>query len=457
MMSDEKLNQGMKKLEKIEIKTSLPGPEAKKVIEEDTKFLATSTKSMNIVAKRGQGVFIEDVDGNVFIDFASGIGVTNLGHVHPYVAKKVEEQLHKLWHFAGTDFYYKEQVDAARALAEVTPGKFSKKTFFTNSGAESIEAAIKISKASTKKQQFIGFIGAFHGRTLGALSLTASKPVQRKGFFPSMPGVEHVPYPNPFRNPFGIDGYEEPEELVNRTIEFIDRYVLKTYIPRENAAAFFIEPIQGEGGYIVPPKSFHKRLRQLADENEMLVVMDEVQSGFGRTGKFFASEHFGVEPQIITLAKAISNGVPMGAVVMDSKLDFPEQGRHSNTFGGNLLASASAVATIEVMKKDHILENSTKQGNHLNKRLHELQEKYDAIGDVRGLGLMQAIDFVKDRNTREPDAKLRDKVEKSTFEHGMIVLPTGLSAIRFIPPLIITEEQVDMGVEALDKAIKASL
>ncbi len=455
MMSDEK--QSMKKLDRIEINTPLPGPEARKVIQEDKEYLATSTKSMDIVAKRGEGVFIEDVDGNVFIDFASGIGVTNLGHVHPYITQKVQEQLQKLWHFAGTDFYYREQVDAARALAEVTPGKFSKKTFFTNSGAESIEAAIKIAKASTGKGQFIGFIGAFHGRTLGALSLTASKPIQRKGFFPSMPGVEHVPFPNPFRNPFGIDGYEEPEELVNRTIEFIDKYLMKTFVPKENAAAFFVEPIQGEGGYIVPPKSFHKRLRQLADENEMLVVMDEVQAGFGRTGKFFASEHFGVEPQIITLAKAISNGVPMGAVVMDSKLDFPEQGRHSNTFGGNLLASASAVATIEVMKKDHILENATKQGNHLNKRLHELQEKYDSIGDVRGLGLMQAIDFVKDRKTREPDAKLRDKVEKSTFEHGMIVLPTGLSAIRFIPPLIITEEQVDMGVEALDKAIKASL
>ncbi len=456
MLSNEKSKESMKKLNKIEINTELPGPEARKVIQADKEFLATSTKSLGIVAKRAKGVFVEDVDGNVFIDFASGIGVTNVGHVHPYVEEKVQEQLSRLWHFAGTDFYYKEQVDAARALAEVTPGKFSKKTFFTNSGAESNEAAIKIAKASTEKQQFIGFIGAFHGRTLGALSLTASKSIQRKGFFPTMPGVVHVPFPNPFRNPYDIDGYEEPDELVNRTIDYIDRYVLKTYVPKENAAAFVVEPIQGEGGYIVPPKSFHKKLRKLADENDMLVIMDEVQTGFGRTGKFFASEHFDIEPQIISLAKAISSGVPMGAVVIDSSLDFPEEGRHSNTFGGNLLASVACVATVETIKRENLLENATKQGKHLNNRLHELKEKYDFIGDVRGVGLMQAIDFVKDRKTREPNTKLRNSVEQKSFENGLILLPTGVSAIRFIPPLIITEDQIDMGVEALEKAIKAS-
>lgn len=457
MISESNSKDVLKKLERIEIKTTLPGPEAKKVIGEDSEYLAKSTKSMDIVAKRGQGVFVEDVDGNVFIDFASGIGVTNLGHVHPYVTEKVREQLNRLWHFAGTDFYYREQVKAAKALSEITPGKFSKKTFFTNSGAESNEAAIKIAKASTGKHQFIAFIGAFHGRTMGALSLTASKPVQKKGFFPSMPGVEHVPFPNPYRNPFGIDGYENPDELVDRTIDFIEKYAMNTYVPGENAAAFVVEPIQGEGGYIVPPKSFHKRLRKLADDNDMLVIMDEVQTGFGRTGRFFASEHFEVEPQMISLAKAISNGIPMGAVVIDSKLDFPEQGRHSNTFGGNLLASASCIASVEAIKKEHLLENATRQGNHLKKRLQEMQEKYDAIGDVRGIGLMLAADFVKDRRTREPNVKLRDAVEKKAFENGMIVLPTGVSAIRFIPPLIITEEQVDMGVDALEKAIKASL
>lgn len=456
MLSNEKSRESTRKLDKIDIKTDLPGPEAKRVIQEDSEFLATSTKSLDIVAKRGQGVFVEDVDGNVFIDFASGIGVTNVGHVHPYVREKVQEQLGKLWHFAGTDFYYREQVQAARKLAEVTPGKFAKKTFFTNSGAESNEAAIKIAKASTGKQEFIGFIGAFHGRTNGALSLTASKPIQKKGFFPSMPGVVHVPFPNPFRNPFGIDGYEEPEQLVNRVMDYIEKYVLSTYIPKENTAAFVVEPIQGEGGYIVPPKSFHKRLRKLADDSDMLVIMDEVQTGFGRTGKFFASEHFGVEPQIIALAKAISSGIPMGAVVIDSKLDFPESGRHSNTFGGNLLASVASAATIETIQRENLLENATKQGKHLSDRLHELKEKYDFIGDVRGVGLMQAMDFVKDRKTRDPDAKLRDTVEKNCFQNGLILLPTGLSAIRFIPPLIINEDQVDMGVDALEKAIKAS-
>ena len=444
-------------MKEIRIKVPPPGPESRKVVEQDADFLVTSTKSLPIVARRAKGVFVEDMDGNFFLDFASGISVNNMGHVHPYITEKVEEQLHKLWHFAGTDFYYKEQVDAARAISEITPGKFRKKVFFTNSGAESNEAGIKIAKTHTKRGQFIAFIGAFHGRTQGALSFTASKAVQRKGFFPTMPGVDHVPYPNPYRNPFHIDGYEEPDELVNRVMEYIETYLFKTFVPPENVAAFVVEPIQGEGGYIVPPADFHKRLKKLAEDHGILYLMDEVQAGFGRTGKFFASEHFGVEPDIIFLAKSIASGIPMGAAVVRADLDFPESGLHSTTFGGNALASVACVATIEAIRKDNVLENVNRQGSYLKKRLNELKDRYEAIGDVRGHGLMGAVEFVKDRKEREPDVKLRVRVERRGFENGLLVLPTGSSALRLIPPLIIDEKQVDMGIDAFESAIKASL
>ena len=451
MLKNQKTDERM-----VKINVTPPGPEAKKIIEMDEKYLVTSTKSLPIVAKRGYGSFLEDVDGNVYLDFSTGISVNNLGHIHPKVKKAVEEQLDKLWHFAGTDFYYDEQVKAARALTEVTPGKFSKKVFFANSGTEANEAAIKISKAFTKKQQFISFIGGFHGRSQGSLSLTASKPIQKKGFFPTMPGVEHAPFPNPYRNPFGIDGYEEPEELENRVIDFIDKYMLKTYVPAENLAAFVVEPIQGEGGYIVPPKNFHKKLKKLADENNVLVVMDEVQTGFGRTGKFFASEHFGVEPEIISVAKAIASGIPMGGVIVNSRLDFSEPSLHSNTFGGNALASAACVATVNTIREEKLLDNATKQGEYFKRRLNEIAEKDESVGDVRGMGLMLALDFVKDRKTREPNAKMRDRVELKSLENGLILLSTGLSAIRIIPPLNVTSEEIDMSMECLEKAIRAS-
>ncbi len=444
-------------LDKIKIKTELPGPNARKIVAEDSKYLVTTTKSLPVVGYRGKGLFVEDVDGNVFLDFSSGISVTNVGHVHPYVTQKVKEQLDKMWHFAGTDYYYKEQVDAARAIAGIVPGNFQKKVFFSNSGTESNEAAIKIAKAHTKRQQFIAFIGGFHGRSNGSLSFTASKASHREGFFPSMPGVVHVPFPNPYRNPFGIDGYEHPDDLVEQTLEFIEKYVFKTYLPPDEVAAFLVEPIQGEGGYIIPPKTFHKKLRKLADDSDILVIMDEVQTGFGRTGKFFGSEHFGVNPEIMSLAKAIASGIPMGAVVVNARLDFDHPGMHSNTFGGNLIASAASIATIEVMKKEKLVENSAKMGTYLKKRLLELQEKYDEIGDVRGLGLMTAIDFVKDQRTKEPASKLRDEVEHKSYENGLLLLSTGQSAIRIIPALIVNERQIDMGVEALDNAIKQSI
>ncbi|MCW6169477.1 MAG: acetyl ornithine aminotransferase family protein [Thermoplasmatales archaeon] len=450
-------NTNYEKLEKIDMKVTPPGPKAKQVIEDDKKFLATTTKSLPIVCDTASGSFVKDVDGNVYLDFAMGISVTNVGHVNPEVLKSVEEQLHKFWHFAGTDFYYPQQVEAAKAISSVTPGKFQKKVFFTNSGTESNEAAIKFVKTYTKKQEFIGFIGGFHGRTTGSLSFTSSKAIQQKGFFPALPGVFHAPYPDPYRNPFGIDGYEEPDELEDRVMDFIEKFMIKTFIPPANLAGFLVEPIQGEGGYIVPPKNFHKKLRKLADENNAVVIMDEVQTGFGRTGKFFASEHFGVEPEVISLAKSIASGIPMGAVVVKDKLDFPESGLHSNTFGGNPIASVASIATIKYIQENNLLKNATVQGEYLRMRLRELMDKYTSIGDVRGLGLMVGVDFVKDRKTKEPDAKFRNSVLLKSLENGLILLSTGSSSIRIIPALNVTEAQIDMGMEAFEKAIKTSI
>ncbi len=441
---------------KVNVVVEPPGPKAKKVVEEDAKYLATSTKTSPIVAERAQGVYVWDVDGNQYIDFTSGIGVINTGHVHPEVKKAVLEQIEKLWHFAGTDFYYEIQVELAKKLIEITPGNFEKKVFYTNSGAESIEAAVKIMRWATQRRMFLAFIGAFHGRTMGALSFTASKPVHKNRFFPTMPGVIHVPYPNPYRNPWHIDGYEEPDELINRVIEFIDYYVLQTYVPPEDVAAMFAEPIQGEGGYIVPPKNFFVELKKLLDSYGIKLVMDEVQAGFGRTGKMFASEHFNVEPDLIAMAKAIASGIPMGAVVFRKDLDFGVQGAHSNTYGGNLVACAAALATINVLQNG-LVENAAKRGEELSKMLRELYEKYEKIGDVRGLGLMQAFELVEDRKTKKHAYKLRDTIVENAYKKGLILLPCGKSAIRLIPPLCITSEELEEGMEILEEAIKTSL
>ncbi|MEM3858449.1 MAG: acetyl ornithine aminotransferase family protein [Candidatus Micrarchaeaceae archaeon] len=441
----------------ISIVTALPGTKAMKVIEMSNKYMATTTQTLPVVGQRGEGVYIQDVDGNVFLDFTSGISVTNVGYNNKYVVKKVEEQLHKLWHFAGTDFYTEVYVEAARLLSEVTPGKFEKRVFYTNSGTESVEALIKIAKAYTKRSQFIGFIGGFHGRTHGSLSFTASKALQRKGFFPYMPGVEHVPFPDPYRNPFGIDGYEHPSELINSVLDYIQSYVFRTYLPPEDVGGILVEPVQGEGGYIVPPENFLKELKKLADDYNIPLLLDEVQTGFGRTGKFFASEYFGIEPDAMALAKSIASGIPMGAVVMKDEMNFREHGMHSNTFGGNPLASAACIATIETIKEMNLVRNSDEKGRYMKKRLLELQEKYESIGDVRGLGLMLAIDFVKNRKSKEYHQGLRDKVIENSFKNGLLLLPTGQSAIRLIPPLIINEKQIDEGIEVLDRSIRQSL
>ncbi len=440
------------------IKVEPPGPRAREVMRRHHELVMTSThdpENLPLVIERGEGVWLVDVDGNVYLDFASAISVNNLGYpTHPEVARVAIEQLSVLAHAAGTDFYNPYQVSLAELLTSMAPGDFGKKVFFSNSGTEANEAAIKIARYSTNRKYFISFIGAFHGRTMGSVSLTASKPVHKKRFYMTMPGVIHVPYPNPYRNPWGIDGYEHPGELVNRVLDFIDYWVFEHQVPADEVAAIFFEPIQGEGGYVVPPRNFFAELKKLADRHGILLADDEVQMGLGRAGKMLAIEHFGIAPDIVTLAKALGAGVAsLGATVFRKDLD-PEPGAHSNTFGGHALAAAVAMKNIEVIRS--LLPHVAELEKLFLERLAELKERYRTIGDVRGLGLAWGVEFVKDRRTKEHDAKTRNRVIYEALRRGLVLLGCGKSAVRLIPPLIIAEEQAKIGLDIFEEAVKAA-
>ncbi len=440
------------------IKTNLPGPKAKEWIEKHHRVIATTThdpETLPLVIERGEGVWLYDVDGNRFLDFSSGISVNNLGYPsHPEVIEAVKKQLEKLGHGAGTDFYNPYQVMLAEKLVSLLPGE--RKVFYANSGAEANEAALKIVKQATNRRFIIAFIGAFHGRTLGSLALTASKPVHKKRFYPWMPGVIHVPYPNPYRNPWHIDGYENPDELVNRVLEYIEEYVFGKMIPADEVAAVFAEPIQGEGGYVIPPKNFFRELKKLLDKYGVLFVDDEVQMGLGRTGEMLAIKHFNVDPDIVSLAKSLSGGlIPIGATIYRSKLDFTEPGMHSNTFGGNALATVAAYKTLEVIEK--LLPNVRKLEPLFRETLYELRDKYEYIGDARGLGLAWAVEIVKDKKSKKPDPARRNRIIRRALEKGLVLLGCGVSSIRLIPPLIISEEEAKTGLEIFVEAVKESL
>ena len=434
-----------------------PGPKAKEIMERHHKYIATTTNDPEyapLVLESGEGVWLKDVDGNVYLDFSSGISVLNAGIRPLEVQKAIEEQLEKIWHAAGTDYYNEKQVALAEKLDEIAPGGFEKKTFLSNSGTESIEAALKISRWSTERKLFLGFIGAFHGRTYGSMSLIASKKVQRSRLFPTMPGAYHVPYPNPYRNPWHIDGYENPDELVSRVMEYIDEYLFQRYVPPEEVASIIFEPFQGEGGYIFPPKNFFKELKKLADKHDIKIVADEVQSGMGRTGKMFAVEHYGVSPDILCVAKALGGGIPIGATIFRKEMDFGVPGVHSNTFGGNMIACAAALATIKALENG-LVENAAKLGGLFKERLQEMYERYQIIGDVRGMGLAWGVDFVKDRKTKEYAGERRDKILLECLKKGLALLGCGTSTIRLIPPLCITEKQVKTGLDIFEEGIKA--
>ncbi|MGI0129438.1 MAG: acetyl ornithine aminotransferase family protein [Thermoplasmata archaeon] len=436
----------------VVLKTAIPGPKAQAIIARDHAIMMTSTKTAPIVAESGSGVWITDVDGNRLLDFASGVAVNNVGYAHPEVVRAVRDQVGRLSHFAGTDYYYENQVRLAERVARIVPGEFEKKVFFTNSGTESAEAALKIARWQRQRPIVIGLLGAFHGRTMGALSLTTSKPVQRARYAPYATGGHHIPAPNCYRCPYKLE-YPSCDLYCAKILKEL---YFQTSIPPDDVAAMIVEPVMGEGGYIVPPKGWHATIKSILDEHGILFIDDEVQAGIGRTGRWFAVEHHGVVPDIVTMAKALGGGLPMGAVAFRSDLDFTVPGAHSNTFGGNLVAASAALATLDVIEKEHLLENARVQGAYLIGRLRELQARHEEIGDVRGLGLMTATEFVRDRRTKEPAVRFRDHVLEESYRRGLILLPCGRSTLRYIPPLVVRREEIDEALEILDAAIVAA-
>jgi len=429
-----------------------PGPKARRLIERDTRFLMTSTKALPVVAASGSGVWITDVDGNRFLDFASGVGALAVGHSHPEVVRAVREQATRLMHFAGTDFYYENQVDLAERLIRITPGSFPKKIFFTNSGAESVEASLKIARYQRQRPIVVGLLGGFHGRTMGALTMTSSKAVQRARYAPFVGGGMHIPAPTCYRCPYKLE-YPSCDLYCAKILKEL---YFQTSIPPDDVAAFLAEPVMGEGGYVVPPPRYHATLQGILNEHGIPLIDDEVQAGIGRTGTWFGIEHQGVVPAMVTMAKALGGGLPLGAVSFPADMDYPVHGSHSNTFGGNVAAVAAALATLDVIEKERLLDNARVQGTYLLQRLAELQRRHPEIGDVRGVGLMVATDFVRDPKTREPDATFRDRVVDEAVQRGLILLGCGRSSIRYIPSLVVRREEIDEAVEILDASITAA-
>ncbi len=431
----------------------VPGPRAQEVIARDHKFVSPSyTRGYPLVAKRGEGAIVEDVDGNRFLDFNAGIAVVATGHCHPRVVEAIREQAGQLIHMSGTDFYYESMVELAEKLAELAPGAYERRVSFGNSGAEAIEGAMKLARYSTGREKFIAFLGAFHGRTMGALSLTARKAVQRRGFGPLVPGVVHAPYPNCYRCPFG----QTPENCAVECAKFIEDQLLKTIAPAEEVAAVVIEPVQGEGGYVVPPQKFFDELLRITQKNGILLVCDEVQSGCGRTGKMWASEHFNLEPDIMAVAKGIASGLPLGATVARADLMRWTPGAHASTFGGNPVACAAALVTIELLEQE-LIDNAARMGAHLKARMRDWPARFPIVGEVRGLGLMLGIELVRDQASKTKAPELRDRVLDLAFERGLLVLGAGDNTLRLSPPLIISRDQCDFAVDTLEECLTLAM
>ena len=411
-----------------QIRTTLPGPKAAALIASDERYTSPSyTRVYPLAVARGEGCVIEDVDGNLFLDFTAGIAVTATGHCHPRVVAAIQQQAEKLLHMSGTDFYYGPQRDLAKKLAEIAPGDGPKRVFFTNSGAESVEAAFKLARFHTRRQQMIAFRGAFHGRTMGALSLTGSKATQRRGFQPLVPEVTHISY--------DMEGVRMLEKL------------FKSVVPPDEVAAIIVEPIQGEGGYLVPPPEFHPTLKRIAEQHGILYIADEVQSGMGRTGRMFAVEHWGIEPDIVCLAKGLASGMPLGAIVAKQEImDWPP-GSHASTFGGNPVSCVAALETIALLEES-LIGNAAQVGEHLLARLRELHQQFEqSIVDVRGKGLMVGVELTS--------ARLRDEVIQACFQRGLLLLGCGESTLRFCPPLVVTAEECDTAVEILTGVLES--
>ena len=435
------------------IKTALPGPNARRIVDRDQQSISPSyTRSYPLVAKRGRGVIVEDVDGNEFLDFSAGIAVTSTGHCHPEVVAAIQKQAAELIHMSGTDFYYENMVTLGERLSRVAPMKGPHKVHYGNSGAEAIEAAFKLARYHTKRQHMIAFFGAFHGRTMGALSLTASKPQQRRRFAPLVPGVTHVRYPDIYRGCVG-GSPEEAEAFALGCARFIEDKLFKTTLAPEEVAAIFVEPIQGEGGYVVAPTVFMQELRRICDRHGILLVADEVQSGAGRTGKWWAIEHTGVEPDIVCMAKGIASGMPLG--IMMAKADIMDwvPGSHASTFGGNPVSIAAALATMDVLEREGI-KNAEVVGNHIMQRIADWPKRLDFVGDVRGRGLMIGVEIVTDKKAKTPGGVERDRIVELAFERGLLFLGCGPNSIRICPPLVVTKEQADIAIDVLEECIE---
>jgi 4-aminobutyrate aminotransferase len=433
------------------LKTALPGPKARAIIDRDARFVSPSyTRPYPLVMARGEGAVVEDVDGNLFLDCAAGIAVTATGHSHPDVVKAITEQAQKFIHMSGTDFYYEPQVRLAEEMASISPIGGEVRSFFGNSGTEANEAAIKMARYRSGKYNIIAFLGAFHGRTLGALSLTASKAIQRRGFGPMMPGVYHAPYPNCYRCPVGL----KPESCAAECLGFIENQIFVHLVSPDEVAAIVVEPIQGEGGYIVPPAQFHQQLSELARRHGIMLVVDEVQSGMGRSGKMFAIEHFGVKPDITSVAKGIASGLPLGIATARADIMSWPPGAHASTFGGNPVACAAALATIRLLR-ERLVQNAAEVGEHLMAGLRALADKHPIIGDVRGRGLMVGVELVRDRVTKERAVEEREQVLDEAFARGLLVLGAGANAVRFSPALVLTKAQADVAVAIFDESLAA--
>lgn len=426
---------------------------SERIVRRDRRVISPSyTRSYPLVIERGNGVYIWDVDGRRYLDFTSGISVANVGHSNPEVVKAIRSQTEKILHNAGTDFYNEPAVSLAEKLCEITPGDWRKKVFLCNSGTESVECAFKLARWYARKPYVVSFLGAFHGRTFGSMSLSCSKFTHRDRFSPLVPAVDHAPFPYCYRCPLGKK--QKCEDPDYECLDYLRDQILKKAVPPDELAAIIAEPIQGEGGYIVPPDSYHRELQKLCREKGCLYILDEVQTGFGRTGKMFASELFGVKPDIICLAKSIAGGMPLGACLAKSEIMSWPKGAHANTFGGNPLSCMASLASIDYIQKNRLWVNAEKLGNFGKKYLKDLMEEKKLIGDVRGKGLMLAAELVKDRKSRKPAIKEADSILNACFRKGLLLLTCGLSTIRFIPPLIIEKDEFERGLEIFAGALK---
>ena len=429
----------------------LPGPKARAAVDADHRLISPSyTRSYPLVARRGRGIRVEDVDGNEFLDFAAGIAVTSTGHCHPEVVAAIQKQAAELIHISGTDFYNEPLTNLAEKLSSIAPMPGPHRFFYGNSGAEAIECALKIARYHTGRQNVISFLGAFHGRTMGALSLTGSKPQQKRRFAPLVPGVTHVRYPYVYRGCTG--GPQEEEAFSLGCARYIEEKLFKTILPPEEVAAIFIEPIQGEGGYVVASDNFLRELRAICDRHGILLVSDEVQSGAGRTGKWWAIEHSGVEPDIVCMAKGIASGMPLGICMTRAEIMDWVPGSHASTFGGNPVSIAAALATIDILQREGIA-NAAHVGEKMLDRLHGWKQTHPLVGDVRGRGLMIGIELVKDKATREPAPELRNRVETLAFERGLMILGCGETSLRLCPPLLVLEEEATVALDILEDAL----